>query len=220
MLGIIRPWSPPSCPTPRSWRPSGRRFRPCRPGIYLNTGSVGPLPAETAAAMAEMEVRERDVGRAHLDDFARLPRSGWPRRGPASPRVRRRRRRRGRPDPRHDRRDERRRRCLPDWRRGGRAVTSAHEHAGALGPLIALRDRMGVEVAFVDAGDDGDDDAHARRLRCRDHARHPPRLDLARPVDDRGGHAGRPDRRAGPRARRARRRRRRPGRRRDPGPLR
>ena len=38
-------------------------------GIYLNTGSVGPLPAETAAAMAEVEARERDVGRAHPDDF-------------------------------------------------------------------------------------------------------------------------------------------------------
>ena len=47
---------------------------------------------------------------------------------------------------------------LPDWRGGGRAVTSAHEHAGATGPLVALRDRMGVEVTFVDAGDDGDDD--------------------------------------------------------------
>ena len=38
-------------------------------GIYLNTGSVGPLPAETAAAMAELEIRERDIGRAHLDDW-------------------------------------------------------------------------------------------------------------------------------------------------------
>ena len=32
-------------------------------GIYLNTGSVGPLPAETAAAMAEMAAWERDIGR-------------------------------------------------------------------------------------------------------------------------------------------------------------
>ena len=47
---------------------------------------------------------------------------------------------------------------LPDWRAGGRAVTTAHEHAGGLGPLYALRDRNGVELAFVDAGDDGDDD--------------------------------------------------------------
>jgi L-cysteine/cystine lyase len=47
---------------------------------------------------------------------------------------------------------------LPDWRAGGRAVTSAHEHPGGLGPLYALRDRSGVELAFVDAGDDGDDE--------------------------------------------------------------
>ncbi len=47
---------------------------------------------------------------------------------------------------------------LPDWRAGGRAVTTAHEHAGGVGPLYALRDRIGVEIAFVDAGDDGDDD--------------------------------------------------------------
>ena len=38
-------------------------------GIYLNTGSVGPLPAETAAAMAEIATWERDVGRAHPDSF-------------------------------------------------------------------------------------------------------------------------------------------------------
>ena len=37
-------------------------------GIYLNTGSVGPLPAETAAAMAEFADRERDVGRGHPAD--------------------------------------------------------------------------------------------------------------------------------------------------------
>ena len=38
-------------------------------GIYLNTGSVGPLPAETAAAMAEIGTWERDVGRGHPDSF-------------------------------------------------------------------------------------------------------------------------------------------------------
>ena len=47
---------------------------------------------------------------------------------------------------------------LPDWRTGGRVVTTTHEHLGALGPLYALRDRAGIEIAFVDAGDDGDDE--------------------------------------------------------------
>jgi L-cysteine/cystine lyase len=38
-------------------------------GIYLNTGSVGPLPAETAAAMAEIVDYELRIGRAHMDYF-------------------------------------------------------------------------------------------------------------------------------------------------------
>ena len=38
-------------------------------GIYLNTGSVGPLPAETAAAMEQQANRERDVGRGSPDDI-------------------------------------------------------------------------------------------------------------------------------------------------------
>ena len=36
-------------------------------GIYLNTGSVGPLPSETAAAMSEIEAYELATGRAHPD---------------------------------------------------------------------------------------------------------------------------------------------------------
>jgi L-cysteine/cystine lyase len=48
---------------------------------------------------------------------------------------------------------------LPDWRAGGRIVTTAHEHAGGVGPLYALRDRFGVEIVFVDAGSDGEDEA-------------------------------------------------------------
>ncbi|HEY7970826.1 MAG TPA: aminotransferase class V-fold PLP-dependent enzyme, partial [Candidatus Limnocylindrales bacterium] len=36
-------------------------------GIYLNTGSVGPMPAETAAAMAEIVEYELRVGRAAMD---------------------------------------------------------------------------------------------------------------------------------------------------------
>ena len=56
-------------------------------GIYLNTGSVGPMPAETAAAMADIATYERDVGRAHPDDFVEI--DGPHGRGPG--------RRRGRP---------------------------------------------------------------------------------------------------------------------------
>ena len=47
---------------------------------------------------------------------------------------------------------------LPDWRRGGRAVTTTQEHGGGLGPLHALRERNGIEIVFVDADEQGDDD--------------------------------------------------------------
>jgi L-cysteine/cystine lyase len=47
---------------------------------------------------------------------------------------------------------------LPDWRSGGGAVTTSHEHAAVTGPLVALRERIGIDVTFVDAGDDGDDE--------------------------------------------------------------
>ena len=125
-------------------------------GIYLNTGSVGPLPAETAAAMAEAEARQRDIGRAHPDDFEDfLQRMSEARAGVAAvlgTDV-------GSVALTHATTDGMNAATLlPDWRAGGRAVTTAHEHAGGIGPLIALRDRLGVEVTFVDAGDDGDDD--------------------------------------------------------------
>jgi len=45
-------------------------------GIQLNTGSAGPMPAEAAAAMAELEAYERDIGRAdfayYLDSVQRM----------------------------------------------------------------------------------------------------------------------------------------------------
>ena len=37
-------------------------------------------------------------------------------------------------------------------------MTTRHEHPGGLGPLLALRERMGVELEFVDIGDGGDDE--------------------------------------------------------------
>ncbi|HEY7968639.1 MAG TPA: aminotransferase class V-fold PLP-dependent enzyme, partial [Candidatus Limnocylindrales bacterium] len=124
-------------------------------GIYLNTGSVGPLPAETAAAMAELAIRERDIGRAHLDDWLDVvERMAEARAGVAAlvgadvDAV----------ALTHATTDGMNAASLlPDWRAGGRVVTSAHEHGGALGPLIALRDRMGIDVVFVDAGADGDE---------------------------------------------------------------
>jgi L-cysteine/cystine lyase len=125
-------------------------------GIYLNTGAVGPMPAETAAAMTEMADYERDLGRAHPDYFLEsMARMNEARAGVAAllgtdvDAV----------ALTHSTTDGMNAATLlPDWRAGGRVVTSSHEHAAGLGPLYALRDRLGVEIDFVDAGGDGDDD--------------------------------------------------------------
>jgi L-cysteine/cystine lyase len=124
-------------------------------GIYLNTGSVGPLPAETAAAMAEMAARERDIGRADAGWIEEIPiRMAEARAGVAAvvgsdvDAV----------ALTHSTTDAMNIGVLAlDWRTGGRMVTSRSEHPGGVGPLYALRDRGGVEVVFVDAGADGDD---------------------------------------------------------------
>ena len=125
-------------------------------GIYLNTGWAGPMPAETAAAMAEVEARERDVGRAHPDDFIEFTqRMAEARAGVAAVLG---------TDVAavaltHSTTDAMNAATLlPDWRTGGRAVTTTHEHAGGIGPLYALRDRAGIELDILDVGADGDDD--------------------------------------------------------------
>lgn len=125
-------------------------------GIYLNTGAVGPLPAETAAAMTEIADYERDLGRGHPDYLPdTIARMGEARAGVAAilgtdvDAV----------ALTHSTTDGMNAATLlSDWRRGGRVVTTTHEHAGGVGPLYALRDRVGVEIDFVDAGADGDDD--------------------------------------------------------------
>ena len=125
--------------------------------IQLNTGSAGPLPAEVAAAMAELEAYERDFGRAQyeywMDSTQRM--------------------------------DEARAAVAAvlggdldevaithattdgmnlgtwsvDWKGGGRAVTTCHEHAGGVGPLYMVCDRFGVDLGFAEfAGDASDDE--------------------------------------------------------------
>jgi L-cysteine/cystine lyase len=123
-------------------------------GIYLNTGSAGPMPAETAAAMAEMADRERDVGRGHADAFEEtLVRMAEARAGVAAvigTEV-------SAVGLSHSTTDAMNAGTLAvDWRSGGRIVTTTGEHLGGLGPIYALRER-GAEVAFVDVGAGGDD---------------------------------------------------------------
>lgn len=128
-------------------------------GIYLNAGTAGPLPAEAAAAMADAAGWELRTGRAHAAHFELL-----------------------------EQRLEEVRATLAsvigagldeialrhstseaistaiwslDWRPGDRAVTTTLEHIGGLAALYALRDRLGVELVFVDAGDGGDSEGIA-----------------------------------------------------------
>ena len=44
-----------------------------------------------------------------------------------------------------------------DWREGGIAVTTCHEHAGGVGPLYAVCDRFGVEVRHAEFAGDASD---------------------------------------------------------------
>jgi L-cysteine/cystine lyase len=134
-------------------------------GIYLNTGSVGPMPAETAAAMAELVEYELRVGRGHPDDWERfLERMAEARAAVAavigadvdeialvhstsaamnaavwSAQI----------EP------------------GDRLVTTQAEHPGGLGPIRVVADRFRAEVAIADVGHGGDDE---RTLRAFDAA--------------------------------------------------
>ena len=126
-------------------------------GIYLNTGSVGPLPAETAAAMDEISAYELRTGRAHPDYWLdTLQRMAEARAAVAAVLV-------------ADSADIALTHSTTDgmnigawsidWRAGDRAVTTRLEHPGGTGALYQLRERFGIEIAFVDVGMGGDPDA-------------------------------------------------------------
>ena len=119
-------------------------------GIYLNTGSVGPLPAESAAAMAELEAYELHTGRAHVDYWHEtLQRLAEARAAVAAVLT---------CDASdiaitHSSTDGMSTAAWSiDWRPGDRAVTTSLEHPGGIGALYNLRDRVGIEVLFVDVG--------------------------------------------------------------------
>lgn len=125
-----------------------------RAGIYLNTGTCGPVPAESQRAMDEQTARELAVGRAAPDNWPEfLARADEARASVAALMV---------ADPSdvaltHSTTDGLSLvvAALP-WRPGDRVLTTNHEHPGGLGPLLAIRDRLGVEVERVDVGDGGD----------------------------------------------------------------
>lgn len=123
-------------------------------GIYLNTGSAGPLPRETAHAMAEAEAWELRTGRADRNFWQDALERRAEARAAAAAVVG--------TDPSqialtHAATDGMNiATWAVDWRAGDRAVTTSLEHAGALGPLWAVRDRWGVELVVADVGTGGD----------------------------------------------------------------
>jgi L-cysteine/cystine lyase len=131
-------------------------------GIYLNTGSLGPLPEETHRAMTEVADWELRVGRSSSDYLQELlQRMDEARAAVAALIV-------ASPDSialTHSTTDGMNiATWAVDWRAGDRAVTSRFEHAGGLGPLYTLRDRLGVDLVMADLGDGGDDERTMRAL--------------------------------------------------------
>jgi L-cysteine/cystine lyase len=124
--------------------------------IQLNTGTCGPIPAESAAAMTELEAYERDFGRAQPEYWQEaLQRVDEARAGIAAVLG-------GDIDEvalTHAATDGMNMGTWAiDWRDGGRAVTTCHEHAGGVGPLYMVCDRFGVDLAFAEFVGNASDD--------------------------------------------------------------
>ena len=125
-------------------------------GIYLNTGSVGPLPAETAAAMAEMTDYELRLGRSHVDYFEAFLERLAEARGAVAAVIG------ADVDSVAISHSTSQAMNLAVWsvdlRPGDRIVTTTAEHPGALGPVMVAAGRFGAEMVAVDVGDGGDDE--------------------------------------------------------------
>jgi L-cysteine/cystine lyase len=126
-------------------------------GIYLNTGSAGPLPAETAAAMAEMTDYELRLGRSHEDYLeAFLERLAEARGAVAAVMG-------ADVDSVAIGHSATHAMNLAVWsidlRPGDRIVTTNAEHAGGLAPIVVAARRFGAEVVAVDVAGARDDDA-------------------------------------------------------------
>jgi L-cysteine/cystine lyase len=126
-------------------------------GIYLNTGSVGPLPAETAAAMAELVDYELRIGRSHPDYWEGfLERMAEARASVAAvigADV-------GEIALEHSTSGAMNAAIWSvDLRPGDRIVTTQAEHPGALGPVHVASARSGAELVIADIGLGGDDEA-------------------------------------------------------------
>jgi L-cysteine/cystine lyase len=118
-------------------------------GIYLNTGSAGPLPAETVRAMREIEDWELRVGRASPDDWDTVFERMDEARGVVAALLH------GSPEAvalTHSTMSGiHLALSAPDWRRGDRAVTSNVEYPGVVEALREICRRFGAELEIVDA---------------------------------------------------------------------
>ena len=128
-------------------------------GIYLNTGTAGPLPSETAAAMRELAEWEVRTGRAHPGYEAETASRADAARGTVAAVL-------------HGDVDSV---ALThgtthglnialwsiDWQPGDRLVTSDLEYPGVMAACRSLTDRRGVEVAIAGVDRTGDDDRTA-----------------------------------------------------------
>ncbi len=134
-------------------------------GIYLNAGTCGPLPAETAAVLAQMAEYELNVGRGHPEGFQEFLQRMEEARATIAALLT------------ADTDDI----ALThgasdgmnigigglDWSPGDRAVTTRLEHPGATGPLYVQRARHGIDIEFLDIGHGGD---HERVIAAFDSA--------------------------------------------------
>lgn len=142
-------------------------------GIYFNTGTAGPLPRETARVMAEAEAWELRTGRADINYYkdsverkveARAAMASVLGTSPARMALT------------HAATDGMNvATWAVDWKAGDRAVTTNLEHHGGLGPLWAVRERLGVELAIADiglgaAGDSGSEPDNSAILAAFDRA--------------------------------------------------
>ncbi|MEO8229576.1 MAG: aminotransferase class V-fold PLP-dependent enzyme [Chloroflexota bacterium] len=121
-------------------------------GIYLNAGTVGPLPTEVHEAMAEVAARQLRVGRATEEDHLELlQRMDEARAAVAAVAV---------AEPGSIALTHSATGALNiagwavAWRAGDRIVTTRSEHIALLGPMSTVRDRFDVELVLADVGDD------------------------------------------------------------------
>lgn len=117
-------------------------------GIQLNTGSCGPMPIDAVAAMTQLVEYERDIGRADFAYYEELLVRIDEARAAVAAVIGG---ELGEVALTHATTDGMNLGTWSlDWGRGDVAVTTTHEHAGGLGPLYALRDRLAIELRFAD----------------------------------------------------------------------